>query len=1693
MEPKKTAVDYLDEGDQLVEEGNLEGAIAAFRRAIELNPDLSWSHHNLGEALAKLGQFEEAIAAFRRSIKLKPDFSWSYHHLGDALDRQQQWEEAVAAFRKAIELDADHFGSYCGLGQSLVKLGQLDEAIAAYRRASELEPEADWIQYKLREVLEQRTQLELESAIASDRRTLEIAPENLEVWQHLRETLVRVEQWEEAIAACRSICQLNSESVEAYHELASCLSRFTQQKLDVFRSNPNGGKIAINQLQSQKPGIDLHLLNDRAFSQATCHLNDRDFVQEVYRAYLKREPEASAKEAWSKCIREGTLTRQGLIGDVRQSDEFKNLVISYGDREAEIARHWQVIKISYEYLDEEIACYQQAIEISPNCDRSYYQLGQALTKGGKSAEAIYFYRKAFELNPNNLEAERKLPRIYDCFPFFNEIDILKIRIEELKDVVDKFVLVEATKTHSGRPKPLYYQEFSHEFAEYQDKIIHHIVDDMPEVENNNRWPLENYQRDCIGRVLAAIKCNDEDIILVSDVDEIPRKEKISEAVELLSKNEYVIFCHDMYRYDLEQFESEWWCGTVACKYKEVKVRTATQVRRSDLGMWDFPRAKAAMFKQARMLEYPDIEKGGWHFTSMGNTASSYWYKVQSFAHPEVDLTEKLGIEYVNFEVGRTGLDDEGSGEYYYDCNLSEIAAKDLPIFLKNNAYKYRHLFPKKPTKLMQIHGDIEQAESRVKELQVEIGQAESNLKEIAGKYRQLGEALAKHGDWEGAIMAYRSFIELKPEVAEVYGQLGDALAQQGNRDEAIAAYSRALALAPEAEEIYSKLEAVQQQKKWDLEAAMASYRRAIELNPDDVQAYRKLLEIQPENSEIWLKLGKALVKQNEWEEALTWYVRACEVNPESFDCYYQLGKTLYRWRQIELELLQSNPDAGKVILKEIWDNSTLDLYQVNDEAFLRATHYLDDSNFVQEVYRTYLKREPEAGAKESYPRAIGDGELSRKMFISNVRHSGEFQLLLAKYGQREEEIACHWRSIEIQQEHLEKEIACYQRMVELNPYSYESYYRLGEALTRKGNSASALAAYQKAVQIGRSLVQEKEIESALSCYQQALEIIPEQVATYLDLGLLLVREGLLYDVLQCYQQAFKAVPNSCCRAYHNLAIALAQQSLTDEALICFQQAPQIPASIDWKIYENIWMKLNSLKHWDEEEFDYEVEIQQQSVEEYFSQASRYKVITLQPILSEDDRKYLEKVGLSLANLELMKQNNWMLEGIYINSFSDSSTEIPTQKINLTFSYQQSLLETGYIYAVCPMSGKIIRSNQSFVINHLEGLAKQMGHDLQGFFYRFVGSEIFYLMVGLPLGEKLFLYYPKLELIINLDSDYVGMARPEASINKLKSYMISSEKKVKSYLEEMEEKKLVDVVGLGFNIGHYLWQDVTGIDVIYQNRTIQKIDKLLIGPGEYFSIRDIFPEIPSDNFIEVQDVANVFQIILDNNYVAFRANGIYIEEQLIKRISEVSINKCSQGFLAQVERAKKSFPLLGLQIRGSRNWVSQVEGIANIIKNLYSEFPNLGVVFDGWSMTGKEDFQSSSWSMIEKEKKVVEEILDLIPPKINTYSAVGSTTYETVVWHLAMDLHISPIGSGLTFPSWIANKPGVVHGHTMMYWTQGMYASSRHRENLIPQVFLPQEVIIDGEGRSYDCDWKVIYEEAIKIVKQVRNKNNLNKL
>ena len=103
--------------------------------------------------------------------------------------------------------------------------------------------------------------------------------------------------------------------------------------------------------------------------------------------------------------------------------------------------------------------------------------------------------------------------VYDCFQFFNELDILKIRLNVLSPVVDKFVLSEATETFSGLKKPLYYEENKELFSEFADKIIHVVVEDTPEGDTHYR---DTFQKNAVVRV--ALGC-----ILNNDMDDLVRK------------------------------------------------------------------------------------------------------------------------------------------------------------------------------------------------------------------------------------------------------------------------------------------------------------------------------------------------------------------------------------------------------------------------------------------------------------------------------------------------------------------------------------------------------------------------------------------------------------------------------------------------------------------------------------------------------------------------------------------------------------------------------------------------------------------------------------------------------------------------------------------------------------------------------------------------------------------------------------------------------------------------------------------------------------------------------------------------------------------------------------------------------------------------------------------------------------------
>lgn len=210
-------------------------------------------------------------------------------------------------------------------------------------------------------------------------------------------------------------------------------------------------------------------------------------------------------------------------------------------------------------------------------------------------------------------------KIYDCFIFNNEIDLLNLRLHELSDVVDMFVIIESTETHSGNKKPLYYNENQEMFEKFKDRIFYAVIDGFPECPEGQDefWFRENYQRNQIKTALSVIKPKDTDIILLSDVDEIPDPESVEVTHRAVPPDQWRTFMMRWFNYNTDWEMAEGWPGTQAIRWGDLK-NTLPQ------------RLRDKRYDEQRLLD----RYRGWHFSWFGGV-DSIQQKLQDFAHQEI--------------------------------------------------------------------------------------------------------------------------------------------------------------------------------------------------------------------------------------------------------------------------------------------------------------------------------------------------------------------------------------------------------------------------------------------------------------------------------------------------------------------------------------------------------------------------------------------------------------------------------------------------------------------------------------------------------------------------------------------------------------------------------------------------------------------------------------------------------------------------------------------------------------------------------------------------------------------------------------------------------------------------------------------------------------------------------------------------
>jgi beta-1,4-mannosyl-glycoprotein beta-1,4-N-acetylglucosaminyltransferase len=278
-------------------------------------------------------------------------------------------------------------------------------------------------------------------------------------------------------------------------------------------------------------------------------------------------------------------------------------------------------------------------------------------------------------------------KVYDCFMFFNELDLLEIRFHELSEVVDYFVLYESLVTHQGEPKPLFFAENRDRYSEFLPKIIYLTdamkieLSDIPHRRQGvsrsrygrtEGWLRENYSREQLVRGLQALA--DDDIIIISDMDEIPSGSIVNSFMEGKAENGFLRASHKAYFYYVNWFYPVAWGGSVILSGRTFREGWESSPNRVRKGYRRGPRISS-----------------GWHFSSLGGI-DAFKYKVNSFAHTEYNILKggKEMEEKVNAALKYgcpINIENPDRSTFLEQVTIDET----FPKFLRDNQEKFKHL------------------------------------------------------------------------------------------------------------------------------------------------------------------------------------------------------------------------------------------------------------------------------------------------------------------------------------------------------------------------------------------------------------------------------------------------------------------------------------------------------------------------------------------------------------------------------------------------------------------------------------------------------------------------------------------------------------------------------------------------------------------------------------------------------------------------------------------------------------------------------------------------------------------------------------------------------------------------------------------------------------------------------------------
>ena len=290
--------------------------------------------------------------------------------------------------------------------------------------------------------------------------------------------------------------------------------------------------------------------------------------------------------------------------------------------------------------------------------------------------------------------------VYDCIPFFNELDILKLRLNILNPIVDKFIIEEATVTFSGEPKELCFEKNKAMFREFLPKIEYIVVDDSP-VDGTTHF-RDNFQKNALVRGLEdAAK---DDVIILSDVDEIPNPKVLKEIIAGFDPDKIYHLAQRMFYCFINMEEVSGILLSITGEFPGVE-------RKMWLGTKIFSKKNIPEMGIIKLREAPTtapnavrVADGGWHFGYMGS-------------RQEKDVSKRIGTkvvaaahqEYNNQDILAEARDRLILGQDMFgrDARFERVEVDEsYPEYLLEHIEEYRYLIMPPVSRGKQIYTKV---------------------------------------------------------------------------------------------------------------------------------------------------------------------------------------------------------------------------------------------------------------------------------------------------------------------------------------------------------------------------------------------------------------------------------------------------------------------------------------------------------------------------------------------------------------------------------------------------------------------------------------------------------------------------------------------------------------------------------------------------------------------------------------------------------------------------------------------------------------------------------------------------------------------------------------------------------------------------------------------------------------------------